>query len=226
MSEIISLDDFDAAIEEAVEKIDAGVPVGLPTDTVYVLAGDPTDPGLTDRLFSLRHRPRTLDLSVLVGSPEDVDDITAAVPEAAVVLMKRFWPGSLTLVLPRNADWPADLGADEMTVGVRMSDHEVVQAICEEAGPIVATPAGVQGDRVFTIADEVADEFGTWVPLVLDGGVCDGAPSTVVDATGEEPRLIREGPVEWQDVCEAVGIDPRMPDDDVDEAGDEAGEEE
>lgn len=203
-SEILPVDDLDAAVDSAAERIEAGLPVGVPTDTVYVLAADPTDPGVTDRLFHLKHRSRALDLSVLVGSIDEALELTTAVPGAAKVLMERFWPGGLTLVLPKNPDEALELGEDELTIGIRMPDHAVPLALCEEVGPLAATPAGVQGEKVFETAREIADEFGAWVPLVLDGGRCAGRAATVVDATGEEPRLLRDGVVPWPEILEAL----------------------
>lgn len=196
----MSVDDLDAAVDLAADRIEAGLPVGLPTDTVYVLAGDPTDPGVTDRLFHLKHRSRSLDLSVLVASVDQALELTTALPSAAKVLMERFWPGALTLVLPKNPDEPLELGDDELTIGVRMPDHPVPLALCDEVGPLAATPAGVQGERVFETAQEIAGEFGAWVPLVLDAGRCAGKAATVVDATGEEPRLLREGRLRWSEI--------------------------
>jgi L-threonylcarbamoyladenylate synthase len=197
--------DFDDILDEAAEQVEAGVPVGIPTDTVYVLATDPTDPGATDRMFSLKQRPRNQDLSVLVASIEQALGITTALPKAAHLLMERFWPGPLTLVVPVDPEWPADLGDDELTVAVRMPDHPVPLALAAAVGPLAVTPAGVQGERVFETADEVAQRFGKWVPLVLDGGRCSGEAPTVVDATGDEARLIREGPIPWADVVAVVG---------------------
>ena len=202
-SEIVSVGDLEAAVERAAEKIEAGLPVGIPTDTVYVLAADPTDPGVTDRLFHLKHRSRVFDLSVLVASIDQALELTTALPPAAKVLMERFWPGALTLVLPKNPDEQLELGEDDLTIGVRMPNHPVALALCEEMGPLAATPAGVQGEKVFETAQDIADEFGAWVPLVLDGGRCAGRPATVVDATGEEPRLLREGGLAWSEI-EAV----------------------
>lgn len=203
-TEIVPVDDLDLAVDLAAEKIEAGLPVGMPTDTVYVLAADPTDPGATDRLFHLKHRSRAFDLSVLVSSIDQALELTTALPGPAKVLMERFWPGALTLVVPKNPDERLELGEDEVTVGIRMPDHPVPLAICEEVGPLAATPAGVQGERVFNSAQEIAEEFGSWVPLILDAGLCAGDAATVVDATGEEPRLLREGPVAWSDIEAAL----------------------
>lgn len=204
VTDLVAGDDFDEAIEAAAEQVDAGLPVGLPTDTVYVLACDPTDPGATDRLFALKKRPRSRDLSVIVGSIEQALALTTALPASGRRLMERFWPGPLTLVVPRHPEEALELGEDEVTIGIRMPDHPVPRALCEEVGPLAATPAGVQGEKVYELADDVADAFGEWVPLVLDAGRCAGAAATVVDATGEEPHLLREGRLPWTEIEAAV----------------------
>lgn len=201
---IVVADDFEDAVDLAAEEVQAGLVVGIPTDTVYVLAGDPVDPGATDRMFSLKGRLRTQDLSVLVGSIEQALEITTALPPAGRLLMEKFWPGPLTLVVPRHPEWEVELGDDEFTIGVRMSDHPVPLALCDRIGPLATSPAGVQGERVFETAQEVAEHFGKWVPYVLDGGRCAGAPPTVVDATGEELRLLRDGPIDWGTIQAAV----------------------
>lgn len=204
-SRIVPTGDLDSAVGVAVEKIEAGLPVGLPTDTVYVLASDPADPGATDRMFALKQRQRAFDLSVLVGSADEALELAIAVPKSAVVLMERFWPGPLTLVLPQNPHLDLALGDDELTIGVRMPDHEVPRAVIAETGALAATPAGPQGGPAFETAPEVADAFRRWIPVVLDAGRCARRASTVVDATGEELHLLREGPLTWQDISAAVG---------------------
>jgi tRNA threonylcarbamoyl adenosine modification protein (Sua5/YciO/YrdC/YwlC family) len=194
MSEILSLDDPDA-LEAAVEALEAGEPVGLPTDTVYVLAVDPFAAGASDRLFTLLRRRRDRDLSVLVPSVEAAVSLTTSLPSAARRLMDRCWPGALTLVLPRDPACAADLGDDELTIGVRMTDHPAVLALCREVGPLGVATAGPSGDP-FASADDVAEALGDAVPVLLDGPAA-GVQSTVIDATGTEPHLIREGAVPW-----------------------------
>lgn len=198
-------DPLDADVLEAVRKTLAeGFPVGLPTDTVYVLAVDPFVAGASDRLFALKRRPRDLDLPMLVGSLEQALDLVTALPEPARRLMERCWPGPLTLVLPRHPDLAADLGDDELTVGVRMSGHPVLLGLCRVIGPLGVAAAGFQGGRELETAEEVAETFSGAVPIVLDGGRCAGLPATVVDATGEDPHLIREGRLRWADALAAI----------------------
>lgn len=207
MSVVVAVDPAapDAEIvARAAGKIRAGLTVAVPTDTVYALVADPFDPGATDRLFAMKRRSRDRDLSVLVGNLDQALSLVTAVPEAGVRLMRRCWPGELTLVLPRDPDVPVELGTDEATIGLRMPAHPVALALCREAGPLAATPAGVQGEHVHETAAEVAAQYGGRVSLVLDAGQCSGAAATVVDATGEEPRLIREGALAWADVLVAL----------------------
>ena len=187
------------AVAQAVRALAAAQVVALPTDTVYGLAADPFTGG-TDRLFLLKRRPREQDLPVLVADEDQALELATAVPDSARRLMERFWPGALTVVLPRRPDLVADLGADEATVGVRCPAHPVPLALCRDHGPIATTSANLHGEPTAASAAEVAATFGDAVAVVLDGGLCVGAPSTVVDCTGREPRLLREGRIPWPDV--------------------------
>lgn len=175
----------------AVAALGAGDIVGLPTDTVYGLAADPTRTGAADRIFRIKGRPRTVALPVLVADADQARRLTTAVPDAARRLMDRHWPGPLTLVLPRHPDLVADLGDEEATVGVRCPAHPVALAVCREAGPLATTSANLHGDPPATTATTVDGLAG--VTLVLDGGPCDAPASTVLDCTGAEPRILRLG---------------------------------
>ena len=192
------------AISEAARVLADGCPVGLPTDTVYGLAADPFLPGATDRIFAAKHRPRSVTLPVLVASRDQALSLATAVPQSASVLMERFWPGALTIVVPSRPDLLADLGDDDETVGVRCPAHPVPRALCEVAGPLATTSANVHGSPPATTAQEVAEAFGASVPVVLDGGPCTGRPSTVLDCTGSEPKLLREGRISWEEVVSAL----------------------
>ena len=118
--------------------------------------------------------------------------------------MARFWPGALTIVLPARPGLGADLGDDDATIGVRCPDHPVALALCRAVGPLATTSANVHGQPTLTTAAEVAEVFADALPVVLDGGTCTGSPSTVVDCTGFEPRLLREGRVPWSAVLAAL----------------------
>lgn len=203
---IYPADPLQAEAREAAHKaLASGLCVALPTDTVYVLAVDPFVPGASDRLFELVGRPREQNLPVLVASVWQALKLATAVPDASRRLMDHCWPGPLTLVLPRDPEVAADLGDDDLTVGVRMPDHPVPQALCRDVGPLAVATVGASGDPDFETAEEVAEEFGDDVPVVLDGGPCTGLPSTVVDGTGEDPHLIREGRLPWATILEVIG---------------------
>jgi L-threonylcarbamoyladenylate synthase len=193
------------AIAAATDALAGGWPVAIPTDTVYGLAADPFQPGAVDRIFVAKRRPRLLNLPVLVDGIEQALSLSTAVPSVALALMDRFWPGALTIVIPVRPGLGADLGEDELTVGVRCPDHPVPLALCTAAGPLATTSANRHGQPTLTTAEEVAGEFGDEVPVVLDGGVCTGDPSTVVDCTGVDPKLLREGRIPWSNVL-AVAV--------------------
>lgn len=190
----------DAAVGSAVEALAGGLIVAVPTDTVYGLAVDPFLPGATNRVFRAKRRPREAQLPVLVAGRDQALGLASAVPPAAAALMDRFWPGALTVVLARQPGLAADLGDDDATVGVRCPDHELVRALCAKAGPLATTSANRHGESTPETAQEVHALFGDEVAVVLDGGRCAGAPSTVVDCTGPAPRLLRQGRISWQEI--------------------------
>jgi L-threonylcarbamoyladenylate synthase len=190
------IDDLDAA-ERALR---AGSIVGVPTDTVYGLAVDALSAGGADRVFAAKRRPRDVDLPVLVSGPTQARGLATAIPEVAVRLMDRFWPGALTIVVPRMPGLQADLGDDELTIGIRCPDHDVLRDLCRRVGPLATTSANLHGQPTATTAQEVEILFGAAVPVVLDGGTCAGSPSTVVDCTGEIPKLLREGRIPWSEI--------------------------
>jgi L-threonylcarbamoyladenylate synthase len=187
------------AIAAGVEALREGDIVGVPTDTVYGLAADPWHSGAADRLFRVKGRPRSVELPVMVCDVDQALTLVTALPDSAMRLMKAFWPGALTLVLPRRPDVTADLGDEDATIGVRCPAHPVPLALCREIGPVATTSANRHGAPPMTAAAELAEGLNG-VAVVLDAGTCDCAASTVVDATGETPRLLREGAVAWEQI--------------------------
>jgi L-threonylcarbamoyladenylate synthase len=199
-------DDAFAALDlsAAVAALRAGAVVAIPTDTVYGLAVDPRWPGATDAVFALKQRPASLELPVLVGDIETADTLADVdgLPVAARRLADRFWPGPLTVVVARRAGLDWELGGDGSTVGLRCPAHVVARRLCSLVGPLATTSANRHGRPPLTTAAAVAREFGAEV-LVVDGGTCDGMPSTVVDTTGDALRCLRAGAVTWDDVLTA-----------------------
>jgi tRNA threonylcarbamoyl adenosine modification protein (Sua5/YciO/YrdC/YwlC family) len=193
------------AVDLAVKALSGGDIIGLPTDTVYGLAADPFHTGAADRLFAVKGRPRNVELPVLVSDEDQALSLCTAVPPAALRLMRRYWPGPLTLVLPRRPDLEADLGEEDSTIGIRCPAHPVPLAICQQMGPIATTSANRHHEPALTTAREVSESLGAEVAFVLDAGPRDGRPSTVVDCTGEAPKVLREGPLSWHDIALAFG---------------------
>ena len=193
------------AIGLAVKALSGGDIIGLPTDTVYGLAADPFHTGASDRLFRLKGRPRSVELPVLVGSEAQALALCTAVPASARRLMRRYWPGPLTLVLPRRPDLEADLGEDDATIGIRCPAHPVPLAVCEQIGPIATTSANRHKEPALTTAKAVSEALSPELVLVLDAGVCNGLPSTVVDCTGEAPKVLREGTLSSEAIAAALG---------------------
>lgn len=194
-------------LAEAVDVLGRGLVVAVPTDTVYGLAADPGQPAAVARVFEVKERPAGVALPVLVGAWDQVGALAGELGAEARRLADRYWPGPLTLVVPRRTGFDADLGgppAARGTVGVRWPDHPTMAALCAAAGPLAVTSANPHGLPPATTADEVVGGLGRRAGLlaaVVDGGTCDGTPSTVVECTGPLPRCLREGGVPWAELA-------------------------
>ncbi len=200
------------ALQQAGEALAGGAVVAVPTDTVYGLAVDPHLPDAVDRLFTVKGRPADVPLPLLVAGPEQVELVAAPLDAAAAALAERFWPGPLTLVVPRRRGFSADLGGPpsaRRTVGVRRPDHPVVAALCGMLGPLAVTSANLHGESPATTAAQVAVAFaGRDQPaVILDGGTCDGVPSTVVECRGPATACLREGAIPWSALSGPSGAD-------------------
>jgi len=196
-----------AALDRAAAALAAGAVVGIPTDTVYGLAVDATVAGATERLFALKQRPRGLALPVLVAGLDQARALSGELTPGARRLMDRCWPGALTVVvaLDPDLDLDLDLGAAAGTVGLRCPDHPVPRRLAARVGALATTSANLHGQAPSTEAAALNAAFGDGVATVVDGGRCAGEASTVVDATGEELRLLRPGALAWADVLAALG---------------------
>jgi tRNA threonylcarbamoyl adenosine modification protein (Sua5/YciO/YrdC/YwlC family) len=203
-AELLAADE-PASLRRAAAALADGAVVAVPTDTVYGLAVDPAQPEAVARLFALKGRPDDVPLPVLVAGPVQVALVAGDLEPAAAELASRFWPGPLTLVVPRRPGFTVDLGgpaADRRTVGVRWPDHPVVVALCELLGPLAVTSANLHGAPPASTADDVVAVFAGFdqPEVVLDGGPCAGTPSTVVACRGRASRCLREGALAWADL--------------------------
>ncbi len=197
----------DDTIARAAALLRAGEVVAFPTETVYGLGADATNATAVARVFEIKARPSFDPLIVHLAAAEDLESVVAAVPPAARVLMQRFWPGPLTLVLPKRAHIPDLVTAGLSSVAVRVPNHAVARALIRAAGcPIAAPSANRFGCVSPTTAAHVAEQLGDAPALILDGGPCRiGVESTVVSLLASVPALLRPGGVTLEELEEAIG---------------------
>ncbi|NJN67130.1 MAG: threonylcarbamoyl-AMP synthase [Chloroflexaceae bacterium] len=185
------------AISLALERLQEGLPIGFPTDTVYGIGALALNASAVEQLYVLKERPRQMALPVLLADMTDLYQVVRDMPPVAADLARRFWPGALTLVVPAAHHLPPVLLAGGETVAVRIPDHPWLRQLIRRLGqPLAATSANRHGARDATTSDEVAAQFGNRLSLILDGGVAPGGvPSTVVRCIGPHPQVLRPGGV-------------------------------
>jgi L-threonylcarbamoyladenylate synthase len=191
-------------LDAVIEALSAGQVIGLPTDTVYGLAAV-LQRAPIDRIFEAKGRPPGLALPVLIGERHQVDVVASTFPEPAVRLAQRFWPGPLTIVVRAKRTVGALVGGDGRSVGIRWPAHPLVEQICLSVGPIAMTSANRHGAPACTSAEQLRAIFDPGeVSVVVDGGPCDGSPSTVVDCVSRTPSCVREGALRWAEIEAAL----------------------
>ena len=183
------------AIPAAEQILSAGGLVAFPTDTIYGVAGDPFNPDSLKKIYLAKQRPDEKALPVLIGALAQLARLVSSLSPEVEALAKTFWPGPLTLVLPKHPDLPPELSATP-TVGVRMPDHPFTLGLLRQTGPLATTSANISGGPNPTTAQEVLAQLGGRIDLILDGGPTPGpTASTVVDVTTPNFRILREGPI-------------------------------
>ncbi|HLE23600.1 MAG TPA: L-threonylcarbamoyladenylate synthase [Anaerolineales bacterium] len=186
----------------ALAVIRGGGLVAFPTDTVYGLGGLATDADVVEAIFLAKARPDDKSIPVLVAGWPEVQGVARPGPRVQK-LAAAFWPGPLTIVLERDTRLPAAIGSTG-TVGVRAPNNAVALALLRAAGPLATSSANLSGDPSPRTAAEVLKSLAGRIDLLIDGGqVPGGRPSTVVDCTGEGPRLLRRGPVPLEAILAA-----------------------
>jgi L-threonylcarbamoyladenylate synthase len=194
-----------SAVDAAALAIQRGRLVVLPTDTVYGLAADAFDAEAVARLLDAKGRGREMPPPVLVSTATTLDALATKVPDYARALTNAFWPGPLTLVCHEQASLRWDLGDTRGTVAVRMPDHDLTREILDRTGPLAVSSANLTGSPAATDAAEAVAMLGDRVAVVIDGGTSAGAvPSTIIDATGDRPRLLRLGAITVEQLDEAL----------------------
>jgi L-threonylcarbamoyladenylate synthase len=191
----------------AVEALRRGDLVGMPTETVYGLAGDAANPAAIRAIFALKGRPADHPLIVHLADAAQIDAWAREVPPAARTLAQRFWPGPLTLVLKRAHAVSDGVTGGQDTIGLRVPAHPVAQALLAAFGGGLAAPSANRFGHVSpTTAQHVREEFGDALPLVLDGGPCQvGIESTIVDLSSGAPRILRPGRIALDALEAALG---------------------
>ena len=186
-------------LDRALALLRAGEPIAFPTDTVYGVGSPARDATAVLRLYAVKRRPYTQAIPLLIADAADLESVSAA-PTPLARRLARLWPGALTLVLPAAAGLPPELLASGATVAVRLPNHAWLRGLIRALGePLAATSANLHGGRDPQTAEEVAAQFGDALPLIADGGPTPGpVPSTIVDCTGAEPRLLRAGALVWE----------------------------
>jgi L-threonylcarbamoyladenylate synthase len=195
-------------IGQAAEIIKRGGIVAFPTETVYGLGADAFNPIAIARIFEVKKRPYFDPLIIHIARPADLEKIVLNIPSKAKKLIDRFWPGPLTLVLPKRQEVPDIVTAGLPTVAVRIPSHPIALELIELADcPIAAPSANPFGYVSPTTADHVRDQLGDQVDFILDGGSCEvGVESTIVSFVEGEPRLLRPGGIPLEEVESVIGM--------------------
>ena len=181
--------------------------VGMPTETVYGLGANALDPKAVRSIFEAKGRPGDNPLIVHVSCVEEIPPLVREIPKAARKLMDAFWPGPMTLILPKADCIPTEVSAGLATVGIRLPASEAARALIAAAGCPVAAPSGNRSGRPSpTTARHMLEDMDGRIPLILDGGACEvGVESSVIDATGETPVILRPGGITPEMVEEVLG---------------------
>ena len=192
----------DRWLPEALAVVRDGGLVAFPTDTVYGLGGLASKAEAVEAIFLAKARPEERSIPILVAGWPEVRGIALPAPPATR-LAAAFWPGPLTIVMERDPSLPAAIGPTG-TVGLRAPNHAVALALLREAGPLATSSANLSGDPSPRTAADVLGTLGGRIDLLIDGGQTPGGrPSTVVDCTGEMPRLLRSGPITLEAILAA-----------------------
>lgn len=195
------------ALDYAGALLRAGEVVGIPTETVYGLAANALDPKAVARIFAAKGRPQDNPLIVHIAAMEDVNGIASAFPPEAQALAEAFWPGPLTIILPKQDRIPMVTSGGLNTVGIRFPSHPMAQAIIRAAGvPLAAPSANTSGRPSTTTAQHVMEDLDGKIAAVVDGGPCTvGVESTVVSLCGARPRLLRPGGISLEQLQSVLG---------------------
>lgn len=205
MTELIRIDPKEphqADIDRAVSYLKDGQVVAYPTETIYGLGADVMDKRAIKGIYDLKSRDYGLPISILVADLVMLREVVGEVPDRALLLMRKFWPGALTIIFPASPKIPKGLVTNTGKVGVRISSHPIASALVGAFGrPLTTTSANLSGFPPSLSVKHIQKYFGNKLPCIIDGGDCEPSRgSTVVDVADESMRIIREGKIPADEV--------------------------
>lgn len=207
ITKLLNPHDDPSAISVAADLLRRGEVVGIPTETVYGLAANAYNPDAIRRIFAAKGRPQDNPLIVHIADVQQINDIAAEVPAQARQLADAFWPGPLTIILPKQDTIPLVTSGGLNTIGIRFPRHPLAQQIIQAAGvPLAAPSANLSGRPSTTTAQHVIEDLNGKIAAVVDGGPCSvGVESTVVSLCGQTPRLLRPGGISLEQLQSVLG---------------------
>lgn len=202
-TEIVSASSINV-IPRAIEILKAGGLVAFPTDTVYGVGALAFDGKAVESIYLAKDRPIEKAIPILIGDSDDLRKVGTDIPDSAHKLAFRFWPGPLTILVPKRADLPEAVSATD-TVGVRVPDHDLARALLRAAGPMAVTSANISGKQSPVTGEDVYEQLGGRIDLIIDGGKTPGGvPSTLVDCTTVGLKVLRDGPISLEELISAL----------------------
>lgn len=209
-TEILAIND-PKAMARAIDVLTSGGLVAFPTDTIYVLGALAFDAQAVSRISDVKGRGSGKAIPILIGDLSQLNLVAAGVGKNCEKLARRFWPGPLTIVLPRHASIP-DAVTPLNTVGVRIPNFVPTLELLKLTGPLAVSSANLTGRSSLSTARGVEAQLGGKIPLILDGGVTPGGmPSTVVDCSQMQPLIIREGPISLEQIINTLADQGFLP---------------
>jgi L-threonylcarbamoyladenylate synthase len=192
------------AIQRALEVIKSGGVIAFPTDTVYGIGVSAYQEEAITKIYQVKERSQLKAIPILISDAEVLEQITTEILPSTKKIINHFWPGPLTLVLPKQSALPNNLSQDN-SIGVRIPDDNLTRALLRQSGPLAATSANLSGQPSAQTAFQVLEHLGGKIDLVLDGGPTRGGEaSTVVDLSGEQPKIMREGPITLTEINQVI----------------------
>jgi tRNA threonylcarbamoyl adenosine modification protein (Sua5/YciO/YrdC/YwlC family) len=192
------------ALSLAADIISSGGLIAFPTDTVYGIGASAINEDAIEKLYRVKLRSQEKAIPVLLADLEELTQITPVPGEMVGIIMGKFWPGALTLILPLLAGLPSNLSPTQ-TVGIRIPDFDLTRELLRHTGPLAATSANLSGQESAHNAEEVWENLSGEIDLILDGGTSPGGvASTVLDCTKAEPLILRTGPISWEEIIRTI----------------------